>query len=237
VFRQSERTLTAAESERLVERSRELTVRVEQLRRESRSLRIRVTLYMLGITAFFATVAVVNLVLGHGGVWAAIAALAIAVFGGWTVIVSRPIEAALCERKELASIEAALSTNKVFVHEIEADAALVLEDDSAFDSGTFGYVLRTDTDEYVYVHRYHCQRIDPEQLPSTRLVIEVAMPLGLLAAEARGSRIAATQRIGPIDRVYVEQELHCELVALTRSWPELVERLSAMARAPTQEPA
>jgi hypothetical protein len=230
VFRVSERTLTSAETEQLVARSRELAMRMEQLRHKERRTRIHATLYMVGFAVFFAAISVINLIFGHVGA-AAAAALGVPVFGAFAWYVSRPVDLAHDERRELATIETVLSTNKVAVYEIEADAALVLEDGCEFESGTFGYVLRTDTDHYVYVDRHHCKAIDPEQLPSTRLVIEQAAPL-VLRAEALGTRIPAAKPIGPIGRWEAECELAVELIELARPWPEVVDRLSALARAP-----
>ncbi|MEO8702167.1 MAG: hypothetical protein ABI867_19140 [Kofleriaceae bacterium] len=222
MFRETERSLTAAERDDLADRRRALGERIASVRREERDNRLGVTRIMLGLTMAFAALAVINAVTGHRLASLA-AAGGVAMFAAIAARVGRRVDVASVDTTELARIDETLATDRVLVYAIEADAAFVLADRS---SDSFGHVLRVDHEHYVYVRSETCAGIDPEQLPSTRLLVEWAVPLGLLRAEAQGDPVAELLRIEPITRERAETELISDLVAYQTTWAELERRLS-----------
>jgi hypothetical protein len=187
-------------------------------------------LAMLSLPAFFAAVVVFNVVAGSRN--AALAAGAgVLVFGAFAVWLALAPPASRRSRDaEIARLTATLEDGSVRVHDLVADAALVI---SLRGSGEpIGDVLRMGT-EVIYVRRRTTRRVEPEALPNRHLRVVDAGAGGLLAVDALAERL---EHVVPV-ALESEDELFAHLVggelcALDLDFDELTRTLDGTSRPP-----
>lgn len=93
----------------------------------------------------------------------------------------------ILDRPPIIRIDQVLDAGRVRVIHIRADAAVALRG-SKDGPGIAGYLLRTGTDQVIYVSRDLCADIGLERLPNTELRIIFSDNLGFVRAEAPGER-------------------------------------------------
>ncbi|MDB4940714.1 MAG: hypothetical protein JWP97_248 [Labilithrix sp.] len=220
-----ERPLTAEETRALVTRRDTIASRAAaRIAKEDRDVRAGAR-WVFAVAAFFAAVVVFALLLG--ALRAALAASSgVLLFGAIGRWLARQPSSLRCrtEDDEIRRLTAMVSAGAVQVHDLFADAALVISL-RADEDELIGDVLRMGN-ELFYVRRRTIGTIAPERLPNRHLRLVDPVD-GIIASEALGERIDEAPRVVLDSEDELFEHLVGELVALEMTLDELARRLGA----------
>ncbi len=203
-------------------------LRVERAAVETRARRRhRDTVQGAGLVALigvlFAGIAIYN-ALVHGRATAA-ALFGVVVFGVIaSVIWRRRNERFPSEEAPLARLTRQLETNRVWVADIVADAAIEVCR-ATDEADVFGYVLQVGPDEIAYMPLNECVDVAFDQLPSSSLTCRSAVPARerqTFHVEARGDRLVPVRRLALEDERAIYDQV-------PTAWTPYRGKLSALA--------
>lgn len=223
----TERPLTAEERESLLTRLAVLESAVAASVAEAKRVSRSAALAMLCIPAVFAAIALYDVFTGAplAALIAGIAAVFFVAIAAWLARDEPPAETV--RRDEMAWLTATLNDGSVLVHDVVADAALVIalrEEDG--EATVLGDILNLGA-EVIYVPRRMTQGTAPTRLPNRHLRIVATRAGGILSVAALAEPIA---RVTPIE-LDSEDELfaHVEigLVPMAADFNELARLLRA----------
>jgi hypothetical protein len=180
------RPLTGAEQAALGSRRARVFERMAADSQRTRQISIEAARVILVLPIAFGLLALFNVYVEHFDT-ALIAGAATIAFAGLAAWLRFSLFGpSVLDERELERIGAALERAEAWVIEIEADAAIVVRD---VEAEPLGDLLRSETDEVIYVSRSLCGSLEPAQLPNAALRIIVVPPLGVFEVETFAARL------------------------------------------------